>query len=71
MAKVTFADQPFIVKAAVFAAFYNSWVLFEELVIDRFGLWRHLPLYEKGCFCLWDAGALLIIGVGLYLLARR
>ena len=65
MAKVSFAEQPFIVKAAVFVAFYNSWVLFEEFVIDRYGLWRYLPLYEKGCFCIWDVGAMLIIGLGL------
>lgn len=69
MAKVTFGDQPFIVKTAVFITFYNAWVLFEELVIDRYGLWRYLPFYEKGCFCIWDIGALLIIGLGLWRLS--
>ena len=69
MAKVAFAEQAFIVKVAVFVTFYNAWVLFEEFVIDRYGLWRYLPLYEKGCFCIWDVGAMLIIGLGLLRLA--
>ena len=70
MAKVTFAELPFVAQAAVFVTYYSAWVLFEELVIDRYGFWRHLPLYEKGCFCIWDVGAILVIGSGLFLLAR-
>ena len=54
MAKISFEEQPLIVKLAVLVTFYDAWVLFEELVIDRYGLWRYLPLYEKGLFCIWD-----------------
>ena len=63
MSKVSFKEQPLIVKLAVLVTFYNAWVLFEELVIDRYGLWRYLPLYEKGYFCVWDAAAIVIIGL--------
>ena len=38
MSKVTFRELPLLVKAAVFVSFLTAWVLFEELVIDRYGL---------------------------------
>ena len=33
-------DVPGIVKAAVVVTFFNTWVLFEETVVDRYGLWE-------------------------------
>jgi hypothetical protein len=69
MAKISFAEQPLIVKAAVLVTFYNAWVLFEELVIDRYGLWRYLPLYQRGYFCIWDVAAILVIGLVVLRLA--
>lgn len=52
---------PLVIKIAVALTFFNSWVLFEELVIDRHGLWKYMPLYKVGAFCTWDMAALLII----------
>ncbi len=52
---------PLVVKIAVILTFFNSWVMFEEFVIDRHGLWRYLPFYEVGIFCAWDVLALLVI----------
>jgi hypothetical protein len=23
--------------------FFNTWVLFEETVVDRYGLWKYMP----------------------------
>ena len=65
MSKVAFKDMPFLVKAAVFVSFFMAWVMFEELVIDRHGLWRFLPFYKVGLFCVWDVLALFAIGGGL------
>ena len=65
MSKVTFKELPLLVKAAVFVSFLMAWVMFEELVIDRYGLWRFLPFYEFGRFCAWDVLALIVIGSGL------
>lgn len=65
MSKVSFKDLPLVVKAAVFVSFFVAWVMFEELVIDRHGLWRSLPFYKVGLFCLWDVLALVAIGCGL------
>jgi len=44
-------------------ALLNSWAIFEELVIDRQGLWKYLPGYKYGNFCLWDIGAIIIFSV--------
>jgi hypothetical protein len=66
MKEVSFSELPFLVKAAVFVSFVNAWVLFEELVIDRHGLWRYLPFYKVGLFCVWDFLALLLIGAGVF-----
>jgi hypothetical protein len=63
--------QPLVVKVAVFITFFNAWVLFEELVIDRHGLWRYLPFYKVGLFCVWDVLALVVIGLGLFLRLAR
>ena len=67
MAKASLKEQPLVVKIAVFITFFNAWVLFEELVIDRHGLWRYLPFYKVGLFCVWDVLALAVIGLGLFL----
>ena len=50
---------------------YNSWVIFEETVIDRQGLWKYLPDYEYGCFCIWDIGAIIIFSLLVWLLFRE
>jgi hypothetical protein len=65
MSKVSFKDLPLVVKAAVFVSFFTAWVVFEEFVIDRHGLWRFLPFYKVGLFCVWDVLALVAIGCGL------
>ena len=52
---------PLVIKVAVALTFFNSWVLFEELVVDRQGLWKYMPFYRVGAFCTWDVAALLLI----------
>ncbi len=52
---------PLVVKIAVALTFFNSWVMFEEFVIDRWGLWQYLPFYKVGIFCAWDVLALVVI----------
>jgi hypothetical protein len=39
--------SPFV-KLAVALTFFNSWVLFAEVVVDRQGLWRYMPGYRSG-----------------------
>ncbi|NOT37212.1 MAG: hypothetical protein HOP11_07520 [Saprospiraceae bacterium] len=61
-----FKDLPIVVKVAVLFTFFNTWVIFEECVIDRFGYWQYLPMYKKGIFCTWDILFILIFVLLLF-----
>src|SRR5438105_9723152 len=60
MNKSTMPPLPLIAKIAIAVMFLNTWVLFEETVVDRHGLWRYMPYYRVGLFCAWDAAVLAI-----------
>ena len=49
-----------IVKIAIALTAINTWILFEEIVVDRHGLWRYMPFYRVGLFCAWDAAVLAV-----------
>jgi hypothetical protein len=51
-------DPPLILKVGLALTLFNSWVLFEEIIIDRLGWWRYMPCYRVGRFCEWDAAAI-------------
>ena len=51
---------PLIAKIAIAVTFINTWVIFEETVVDRHGLWRYMPFYRVGLFCVWDAAVLAV-----------
>jgi hypothetical protein len=55
MTKIHFADLPMFVQLASVAVYFLGWVTFAELVIDRHGFDKHLPLYRVGNFCVYDA----------------
>src|SRR6202023_2739451 len=50
MAKTSLSEQPLVVRAAVFVTFFNSWVMFEEFMIERAGLRHYIPHYRVGMF---------------------
>ena len=54
--------MPGIVRFAVWLTFFNTWVLFEETVVDRYGLWEYMPYYRVGRLCSWDIGAMALLG---------
>ena len=54
-------DPHLIVRIGLGLTLLNSWVLFEEIVVDRLGWWRYMPCYRVGRFCEWDAAAILAI----------
>src|SRR5437667_9907954 len=60
MKKSTTPPLPLIAKIAIAMTFINAWVIFEETVVDRHGLWRYMPYYRVGLFCAWDAAVLAI-----------
>ena len=60
MNKSTKPPLPLIAKIAIAMTFVNTWVIFEETVVDRHGLWRYMPFYKVGLFCVWDAAVLAV-----------
>ena len=60
MNKSTTPPLPLIAKIAIAMTFINTWVIFEETVVDRHGLWRYMPFYRVGLFCVWDAAVLAV-----------
>jgi hypothetical protein len=61
MKRVLFAELPLAVRVLIGLAAFNLWWSFEEFVIDRFGVWRYLPDYKFGRFCVWDLAVVLCI----------
>ena len=59
-------ELPGILKFAVWLTFFNTWVLFEETVVDRYGLWEYMPYYRVGRLCSWDIGAMALLGFGVW-----
>lgn len=51
---------PLIAKIAIALTFINTWVIFEETIVDRHGLWRYMRFYRVGLFCVWDAAVLAV-----------
>jgi hypothetical protein len=60
MNKSTTPPLPLITKIAIAMTFINTWVIFEETIVDRHGLWRCMPFYRVGLFCAWDASVLAV-----------
>jgi len=65
------ATTPGIVRFAVWLTFFNTWVLFEETVVDRYGLWEYMPYYRVGRLCSWDIGAMVLLGFIVWRVFRR
>jgi hypothetical protein len=51
---------PLIAKIAIALTALNTWVIFEETIVDRHGLWRYMPFYRVGLFCVWDTAFLAV-----------
>jgi hypothetical protein len=73
MNKSTTPPLPLIAKIAIAMTFINTWVIFEETIVDRHGLWRYMPYYRVGLFCVWDAVVLAItlLLLGVSMVRRR
>ena len=70
MKKSTTRRLPLIARIAIAMTFINAWIIFEETIVDRHGLWRYMPYYRVGLFCVWDA-AVFAITLLLLLLSVR
>src|SRR5258707_15399989 len=68
--KSTTPPLPLIAKIAIATTVLNTWVIFEETIVDRHGLWRYMPYYRVGLFCVWDAAVFAVTLVLLLLSVR-
>ena len=66
----TFRELPVAIQVGFGLTLLNSWVLFEETVVDRTSLAQLMPGYQIADACIWDAGATVVI-IALVLLLRR
>ena len=60
MKKSTTRRLPLIARIAIAMTFINAWIIFEETIVDRHDLWRYMPYYRVGLFCVWDASVFAI-----------
>ena len=58
------------VKIAVAVTFFNAWMCLEEFVINRSGLWKYMPYYQKADACVWDLVVGLIIVLAVWRASR-
>ena len=50
--------RPSVLRFTVWLTGFNTWVLFEETIVDRYGLWQWMPYYRVARLCAWDVGAM-------------
>jgi hypothetical protein len=55
------ASRSMILSLVLGLTLLNSWALFEELFVDRHGLWRYMPFYRVGDACVWDLAATIAV----------
>lgn len=71
MSRLGLHRMPWVVVLATGLTLFHTWVLFAELVVDRYGLWQFLPAYRKGDLCVYEPVVAGAIVLGLYALTRR
>lgn len=71
MNRLKFAELPRVAQITIGLTWLLLWVEFEEIVVDRQGLWKYMPLYRVGDFCIWDLSMTILIGVILFLMDRH
>ena len=70
METLSFRQLPLAAKIAVGVVFYNSWLLIEEFIIDRHGLWKYMAHYRRADPCVWDLAVALTIGLAIWRASR-
>ena len=66
-----FRDLPIVAQAGFGLTLLNSWILFEETIVDRTKLAQLLPNYLVGEACVWDVGAVVVIVLVIVTLRMR
>ena len=69
--RLRFRNLPLAVRLAVMLVYFLAWVLFAELVVDRYELDQHLPFYRVGDVCPYELVVLAILGLAWWRAHRR
>lgn len=71
MEKVLFRQLPWAVRIAVGLAIGLTWVFIEEHIIEPFALYKYMPFYRVGNFCVYDFMVGLIIVISIWRASRH
>jgi len=71
MERLAFRDLPLAVRIAVGFAAGLTWVFIEEHIVEPFKLYRYMPFYRVGNFCVYDFTVVLIIVSCVWYFSRR
>jgi hypothetical protein len=67
MKRSSFRELPLAVRIAVGLASGLTWVFIEEHIVEPFKLYKYMPFYKLGDFCVYDLTVgLIIVGCILY-----
>jgi hypothetical protein len=61
---MNFCSSKWLVGGGIYGVgltLFNSWVIFEETIIDRKGYGSFLPGYRVGDPCVWDASIAIVL----------
>jgi hypothetical protein len=70
MERLLFRQLPWAVRIAVGLAIGLTWVFIEERIIEPFALYKYMPFYRVGNFCVYDFTVGLIIVVSIWRASR-
>ncbi len=62
--------QWFFIQFVCWLVLMNSFILFEETIVDRSDLWKSMPGYRVGDACVWDLGASVVFAVAVFLIFK-
>jgi hypothetical protein len=72
MERSSFRELPRVVQIAVGLAIGLTWVFIEEHIVEPFGLYKYMPFYKVGDFCVYDfTVGLIIVGYIWYFSRAR
>lgn len=61
MTKIHFRQLNLVSRVMICASMFMAWVLFAELVVDRYGFHEYLPFYRFADICPYELVVLALI----------
>lgn len=71
MQQIQFGSLPTLAKFGIGAGILFLWTVFENQVIERFGIYQYMPFYRVGSICAWDIAAITVIYASFIYISRR